>query len=663
MRAYGGMVLSVCYKVTKDAADAEDASQAVFLTLAVQCKTGNPIQYLGPWLKKVAKRTALDLIRSKKRRTRRETVTAENRPEHYTVRPGAAPEADELNAILRAELDELPGKYKMPLVLHYFGGLSHDQISKEMKCTTAALGVRLHRARKMLGKRLTARGISLEGVALSAALAAAVPVVFSERFITHTSAAVAGIAYGQPSVMSVMMPSGALPDNFAAVLSLVGQVGHSMARARLKLAAVAMACSITMLGGAAEAVRCLPASMRPNLDFLAPSQLLKNLLTPDLPPMRMQETPKPKVNLVAVDEPMLNARAAYIAPPIQSLVADNQPVLALQWPPPLQMPVPASSAPVVIPVLSLNTPPAPRPVAATILSTTAAALAVPAKGAAPTDGFYLTSSASSGTSHSNAAGKSDEPMSATPLAAGNHERGAPLSSSMPTEDFAPPTQNVPRVSAVRGFAASAVGGATFNHIPHRPVDPLGRPMGPLPLPTGDSAFVPDSVVLMSGQTFINGDGRYDWSDPTHGIQSDETNSASFTLSGVTPGAGVVTIARLPVTTLDAPIRPIGHHFVGIWSINSSVDYDSIRVKAMYDEAFAEAQGLPEDVLKLWVYSGGSWTRIMDGTFERDMVNHSLSGKYDGEIQFFAVSAPEPAMLSVLILGGGALLRRRRSRSA
>src|ERR1700712_5471921 len=142
MRAYGGMVLSVCYKVTKDAADAEDASQAVFLTLAVQCKTGNPIQYLGPWLKKVAKRTALDLVRSRKRRTRRETVTAENRPEHYSIRAGAQPEADEQNVILRAELDQLPAKYRMPLVLHYFGGMSHDQISKEMNCTTAALGVR-----------------------------------------------------------------------------------------------------------------------------------------------------------------------------------------------------------------------------------------------------------------------------------------------------------------------------------------------------------------------------------------------------------------------------------------------------------------------------------------------------------------------------------------
>ena len=659
MRAYGGMVLSVCYKVTKDAADAEDALQAVFLTLAVQCKTGNPIQYLGPWLKKVAKRTALDLVRSKKRRTRRETVTAENRPEHYTVRPGAKPEADELNAILRAELDELPGKYKMPLVLHYFGGLSHDQISKEMKCTTAALGVRLHRARKMLGKRLTARGINLEGVALTAALAAAIPAVFSDRFITNTTAAVTGITYGQPAMMSAMMPTGALPDNFAAVLSLVSQVGHSMAKARLKMATLAMACSITLLGGAAEATRFLPASMRPNLDFLAPSQLIKSLLTPSLPSMRMQETAKPKVQIAKVTDGLIEPRAAYIAPPVQSLVAVNQPVLALQWPPPLQMPMPTSSAPVVIPTLSLATAPAPRQVAAATLAVTAAAIAPPAKASTQTDGFHLTAAGGGSIEHNTPS--ADSAAATPPPGPGHREPGAPLSVA-PPDAFAAISQNVPRVRPIASFEGSAVGGATFNHIPTVPSDILGRPHGPLPLPTGAAAYVPDSIILRSGQTFLNGDGRYEWADTAAGITGGGTNSAAFTFAGLAPTSGILTVQRLPVTTLDAPIRPIGHHFVGIWSIDSTVDYESIRVMARYDEAFAESQNLPENVLKLWVYSGGAWTRIMDDSFERDMVGHALSGKYDGEIQFFAVSAPEPtAALSLLVLGGGALLRRRRAK--
>ena len=56
VRRYAGMVFNVCLRVTKDKHDAEDATQAVFLTLAVQAKTANGVKYLAPWLQKVAQR-------------------------------------------------------------------------------------------------------------------------------------------------------------------------------------------------------------------------------------------------------------------------------------------------------------------------------------------------------------------------------------------------------------------------------------------------------------------------------------------------------------------------------------------------------------------------------------------------------------------------------
>src|SRR6516165_10162764 len=73
VRRYAGMVYSVCLRVTKDKHDAEDATQAVFLTLALQAKRGAQIKALGPWLQQVAKRLSLDLRRSKSRRQNRET--------------------------------------------------------------------------------------------------------------------------------------------------------------------------------------------------------------------------------------------------------------------------------------------------------------------------------------------------------------------------------------------------------------------------------------------------------------------------------------------------------------------------------------------------------------------------------------------------------------
>src|SRR5205814_2736150 len=77
MRRYGGMVFNLCYEVTGNRHDAEDAVQAAFLSLAVQVRGGQNIQAIGPWLQQVARRLALDLNRSRRRRKKREELHSE----------------------------------------------------------------------------------------------------------------------------------------------------------------------------------------------------------------------------------------------------------------------------------------------------------------------------------------------------------------------------------------------------------------------------------------------------------------------------------------------------------------------------------------------------------------------------------------------------------
>src|SRR5437773_12448873 len=71
------MVYGVALRVTGDKHDAEDATQAVFLSLALQAKTSREITYVGPWLQKVAHRIALDVKKAKTRRKRREEKLAD----------------------------------------------------------------------------------------------------------------------------------------------------------------------------------------------------------------------------------------------------------------------------------------------------------------------------------------------------------------------------------------------------------------------------------------------------------------------------------------------------------------------------------------------------------------------------------------------------------
>ena len=63
VRRYAAAVFATCLRVTKNAHDADDATQVTFLTLALQAKAGKPIAKLAPWLQRVAQRAALDVRR------------------------------------------------------------------------------------------------------------------------------------------------------------------------------------------------------------------------------------------------------------------------------------------------------------------------------------------------------------------------------------------------------------------------------------------------------------------------------------------------------------------------------------------------------------------------------------------------------------------------
>lgn len=678
MRAYGGMVFSVCLKVTKDAADAEDASQATFLTLAVQCKTGATITYLGPWLKKVAKRSSLDLVRSRKRRTRRETITAENRPEHYRIHPSAGSEHNELSAIIRAELDELPAKYRMPLVLHYFGGLSHDQISREMQCTTAALGVRLHRARKMLGKRLSARGVSLEGAALGAAIAIAINCVIHERFIESTTNAMLSLQVSRPlfgmsvQAMHTQALGAHLPASLNAVPQLVQEVAQSMARTRMRMATLALGISITMLGGAAEAVRHLPDSIRPNLEFLSPSKMLEDLFryTPPLPRIEMKATPEtgPKDTAPAMAQVEPEESDAPVAPvlPVPPRV-QRQPVMAMEFATPVppiatRSPVTPLPRPTVSAPAQVETPRAPAHATA---SANAPAPERPRENTAPPVPAWSSGAARTSTP------SEESPSSFTGTITNASSRDAnskSISQFVPAPSTFRTSSNLEKLSSLRPSPAGMRSGYTGAVTGHGVVEGVtsGSTAGvavdgtTVAGPAQLVAYEPMSLTLRSSDLYVPGDGSYNWSDSTDSIVLGGVNSVDVMLSGVT-SPGVLSIEHLSANTTLAPQRPTGHTFVGIWSMDGSIDYSTLRLTVRYDYALAETLGLKESVLKLWVYRDQQWVRINDSTFARDLENHALSGSTTSGVEFFAVSAPEPtSIMGLLTMGAMALLRRRRT---
>src|SRR4051794_29221675 len=204
VRRFAALVLCECRRVTGNIYDAEVASQLVFLALAMEIKSGTDIKQLGAWLKRVSRRQALKIVRSRTRRKRREDAV--RRSELQLVDTDYPIDQAVIAGVIRDAIDELPERYRLAVILHYFGGMTLELIAVELKISKQAVGTRLHRGRKMLGERLSKQGVKLDNGALTTALAIVVPAsVVSTIVRSAHSLPIHAAAAGVPAAMTSML--------------------------------------------------------------------------------------------------------------------------------------------------------------------------------------------------------------------------------------------------------------------------------------------------------------------------------------------------------------------------------------------------------------------------------------------------------------------------
>lgn len=148
---HGAMVFHTCLRVLGHRQDAEDATQAVFLLLA--WKPAVVKITLGGWLHKVARDTAIEVLRSRSSRARREERTAEMRTAARTDHDSA------LREELDAALGRLPARLREAVVLRYLEGRAQDEAARQAGCPPGTIAWRaaegLNRLRAILGRRGT----------------------------------------------------------------------------------------------------------------------------------------------------------------------------------------------------------------------------------------------------------------------------------------------------------------------------------------------------------------------------------------------------------------------------------------------------------------------------------------------------------------------------
>ena len=154
---YQRQVFQLAQGVTRSAETAEEVLQDVFYRLYTHAGQLDASLPLLPWLYRVT--ANLSYNQSRRRRFWSEPFHALSERLRDTVRrsPEAIAEQRELQAIVRATLDELPPNHRAVLILHYLHDYSIGEIASILDCPEGTVKSRLHHARKLLKERLQRR--------------------------------------------------------------------------------------------------------------------------------------------------------------------------------------------------------------------------------------------------------------------------------------------------------------------------------------------------------------------------------------------------------------------------------------------------------------------------------------------------------------------------
>jgi RNA polymerase sigma factor (sigma-70 family) len=153
-------VLAVCTRVLGDQDRAWDASQATFLALARRASGLDGRGSLAGWLYRVAYRMALRYRTAVARQRRLERAAAECHPrDEDDLFVGI--EEEEVWRVLREELQRLPEKYRVPLVLCYLDGRTHAEVARAVGLPRGSVAKRIGEGLDRLREGLAGRGFLL----------------------------------------------------------------------------------------------------------------------------------------------------------------------------------------------------------------------------------------------------------------------------------------------------------------------------------------------------------------------------------------------------------------------------------------------------------------------------------------------------------------------
>ncbi len=146
-----GLVFRTAYRITGNAADAEDVLQTVFLRMLRRDHAAEMLQKPESYFRRAAVNVALDVVR--RGRDSRSVPLEEVSPDQHPAER-REPDAGELRECLRRALASLNRREAEIFALRFFEDVSNQDIAKLLGMSQIHVAVILHRTRARLQKEI-----------------------------------------------------------------------------------------------------------------------------------------------------------------------------------------------------------------------------------------------------------------------------------------------------------------------------------------------------------------------------------------------------------------------------------------------------------------------------------------------------------------------------
>ena len=148
-RRYYPATVGIAYCVLFDYHMAEDAAQEAFALACRDLSRLRQADKFAGWLKAICRRVASRLGKTRPRHPLPADVAS----------PISASSGDNRASLVRQSVERLPERAREVILLHYFSGLTHEQIAVLLDTSPQAVHGRLIRARRKMAEDLRRNGL------------------------------------------------------------------------------------------------------------------------------------------------------------------------------------------------------------------------------------------------------------------------------------------------------------------------------------------------------------------------------------------------------------------------------------------------------------------------------------------------------------------------